>query len=143
MDFYKHTQMTGWAIIGPVGIAIIATFYFWFAQGHLASLIIGLVLLIVLFLFISLSVVVDDESIRTWFGPGLIRKRIPLSEVKSAEPVRNKWYYGWGVRYIPGGMMYNVGGLDAVELVFDNGGKFRIGTDEPQQLNAVIQQRLR
>jgi hypothetical protein len=143
MDYYKHTQMTGWAIIGPVGAAIIATFYFWFAQGYLVSLIIGLLLLIVLFLFISLNVVVDDQSIRLWFGLGLIRKRIPLSEVKSAQPVRNKWYYGWGIRLIPGGLMYNVAGLDAVELVLANGRKFRIGTDEPQQLNAVIQQRLR
>jgi len=143
MDCYKHTQMTGWAIIGPVGAAIIATFYFWFAQGYLVSLIIGLLLLIVLFLFISLNVVVDDQSIRTWFGPGLIRKRILLSKVKSVQPVRNKWYYGWGVRYIPGGMMYNVGGLDAVELVFDNGGKFRIGTDEPQHLSDAINQHLR
>ena len=143
MDFYKHTQMAGWFIIGPIGIAIIVTFYFWFARGHVFSLITGLIFLAALILFISLSVVVDDQSIRMWFGLGLIRKRIPLSEVKSAQPVRNKWYYGWGIRLIPGGLMYNVAGLDAVELVLANGREFRIGTDEPQQLNAVIQQRLR
>ena len=30
--------------------------------------------------------------------------------------VRNKWYYGWGLRGIPGGWMFNVWGLDDVEL---------------------------
>ena len=32
------------------------------------------------------------------------------------ELVRNKWWHGWGVRWVPGGSMYNVWGLDAVEL---------------------------
>ncbi len=46
----------------------------------------------------------------------------------------NRWYYGWGIRLTPQGWLWNVAGLDAVELTFSNGKKFRIGTDEPGKL---------
>ena len=58
---------------------------------------------------------------------------------KSAEKVRNKWYYGFGIRLIPGGQMYNVAGLDAVELKLTNGRVFRVGTDESDKLLTAIQ----
>lgn len=71
-------------------------------------------------------------------GIGLIRRRIALAEIQRATPVRNAWWNGWGVRLIPGGMMYNVYGLSAVELVLVNGSRFRIGTDEPDALTRAI-----
>jgi hypothetical protein len=63
-------------------------------------------------------------------------------EVVGFRVVRNKWYHGWGVRKIPGGWMYNVWGLDAVELELASGKKFRIGTDEPQDLAAALRAHL-
>jgi len=53
--------------------------------------------------------------------------------------VRNQWWWGWGIRLIPGGWLYNVSGLDAVELKMKNGRIFRIGTDEAQRLAEFIQ----
>jgi hypothetical protein len=93
-------------------------------------------------LFASLTVTVDDELIEARFGPGWIRKRIPLSEVVGCRTVRNEWWYGWGVRFIGTGWMYNISGLDAVELSLSRGGVFRIGTDEPEALCAAIEKRL-
>ena len=52
--------------------------------------------------------------------------------------VRNKWIYGWGIRRLPGGWMYNVWGLDAIELDLVSGKRFRIGTDDPDGLLAAI-----
>ena len=69
---------------------------------------------LVLVLFLALTVEVDLESIRVWFGPGLIRKRIPLAEVRSWRAVRNPWYCGWGIRAGPRGMLWNVSGFGAV-----------------------------
>jgi hypothetical protein len=63
-------------------------------------------------------------------------------EIVGFRQVRNKWYYGWGVRGIPGGWMYNVWGLDAVELELASGKKFRIGTNEPEELVAALRARL-
>jgi hypothetical protein len=93
-------------------------------------------------LFFTLTVAVDEQGVEVRFGPGLIRKRVPVAEVARCRPVRNQWWYGWGVRLVPGGWLWNVSGLDAVELSLKKGGVFRIGTDEPQRLSEAINQRL-
>jgi hypothetical protein len=97
------------------------------------------VLLLAVFLFGSLRVRVSADEIRASFGPGWVRRRIAVSTVVSAETVRNRWYYGWGVRLTSTGWMFNVSGLDAVLVRFADGGAFRIGTDEPEALLVAIQ----
>ncbi len=101
------------------------------------------ILVVCLILFATLNVSVDAESIRIKFGPGLIRKTFSLQDVISCQPVKNKWWYGWGIRQIRGGWLYNVSGLQAVELVMADGKRYRIGTDEPQKLSEVSQRNLR
>ena len=39
---------------------------------------------------------------------------------------------------IPDGWMYNVWGLDAIDVVDETGKVFRIGTDDPENLLAVL-----
>ena len=76
------------------------------------------------------------------FGLGIIRRTIALADVTGCTVVRNPWWYGWGIRLIPHGWMWNVAGLDAVELQFRTGRRFRIGTDDPEGLAAAIRWRL-
>lgn len=90
------------------------------------------------YLFHSLTTEIDGSNLACWFGPGLIRRRFNLSDIASAQPVRNKWYYGFGIRYTPHGWLFNVSGLSAVELVFTDGDRFRIGTDRPEELAEAI-----
>jgi len=52
--------------------------------------------------------------------------------------VRNKWWNGLGIRKGPGFWLYNVAGLDAVELRLRSGEVRRIGTDDPQGLAAAL-----
>jgi hypothetical protein len=85
-----------------------------------------------------LSVTVDEETVTARFGMGLIRKKIPLRDIKSAERVRNQWWYGWGIRMGPSGWIYSVSGLDAVEIELRDGSCFRIGTDDPEELLSAI-----
>lgn len=140
---YRHTQF-GWVTLGVCGA--LTLFY------ALCSLslrgphvwlfsIPAMVLGIVVLLFGALTVEVDERAIRLWFGIGLIRKAIPLSDVAACRPVRNRWWWGWGIRAIPGGWLYNVSGLDAVELRLHNGKIIRIGTDEPRLLHEFIESR--
>jgi hypothetical protein len=56
--------------------------------------------------------------------------------------VKNPWYYGWGIHLTPSGWLYNVSGFWAVELQMKNGKKYRIGTDDPEGLVQVIQDKL-
>jgi hypothetical protein len=56
----------------------------------------------------------------------------------AARIVRNRWWYGFGIRLIPHGSLWIVWGLDAVELNLVTGKVLRIGTDEPGALLAAI-----
>jgi len=137
---YRHTQM-GWAILVPI-LLVLATILvlveFSVKSGRTIPLAVFGLLTVTAVLFATLSVTVHGEWLECRFGPGLIRRRIRLTDVQRAEAVRNKWYYGWGIRLTPYGWLWNVSGLDAVELTFANGKKFRIGTDEPDRLLEAI-----
>ena len=94
-------------------------------------------------LFDSLTVRVSHDLVEISFGIGIIRKQFDVGNIRRASVVKNKWYYGWGIRLTPHGWLYNVSGLDAVEILMDNGKQYRIGTAKPNELenaiNTVIQ----
>ena len=56
----------------------------------------------------------------------------------SHAPVRNSALYGWGLRWIPGGTLWNVWGRDAVEVGLVSGKRFRIGTDDAEALDLAL-----
>ena len=89
-------------------------------------------------LFCCLTVTIADRIIVISFGPGIIRKRYSLNDVKVCREVRNSLLYGWGLRKIKDGWLYNVSGLRAVALTMKDGREIRIGTDEPGKLKKTI-----
>ena len=91
-------------------------------------------------MFSSLTVVIREDYLEMRLGFSPIRKRIKLHEIESAQAVRNKWYYFWGIRLTPHGWLFAVSGLQAVEIKMKRGNKFRIGTDTPQELEEAIRQ---
>lgn len=91
-------------------------------------------------LFSKLTVVVDGRYTTAFFGWGLIRRQIRLEDIEGFYKVRNSFLHGYGIRFVKGGLMFNVAGLDAVELKLKKGGVFRIGTDEPEKLMLAIEQ---
>jgi len=101
------------------------------------------VLALCFLLFPTLTVTVDDRALEIRYGIGLIRKEFPINEIESSQAVRNRWWYGWGIRRMPRGWLYNVGGLDAVELSMKNGKIYRIGTPDPRNLGEFLEARVR
>ncbi len=102
----------------------------------------GVVLVILvgcILFFNALTVEVSREELVVAFGFGVIRKIFRLEEILNVREVRNPWYYGWGIRLAPHGWLFNLSGLNAVELELKNNRKFRIGTDDPQNLTTSIQ----
>ncbi|PYM13487.1 MAG: hypothetical protein DME18_08920 [Verrucomicrobia bacterium] len=152
---YRHRQI-GWPIIGILGVVLIAlgcaaTVVFLRAahptgdlmKGLFFTFVPGFVLgVAVLILFASLTVVIKEDLIEIRFGPGLIRKKFRFADIQECKSVRNSWLVGWGIRWFPGCWVFNVSGLDAVELLMKNGKRYRIGTDEPEALREVIQHKL-
>ena len=92
------------------------------------------ILIVLTWLFGSLTVEIDSEQLRHYFGPGFWNKTYLLREIESVKQVRNSWIYGWGIRLTPHGWLYNVSGLAAVEITLRSGRKFRIGSDDTSNL---------
>jgi hypothetical protein len=141
--FYEHRQFGSLtvaaivAILVPVALILPRAVEASAAPGTIVSAVV-VAFLLVLLLFSSLTVRVDREAVELRFGIGLIRKRFPTGRIVQATPVRNAWWYGWGIHLTPHGWLYNVSGLDAVELLMGDGRTCRIGTDEPQTLADAI-----
>jgi hypothetical protein len=89
-------------------------------------------------LFSGLTIEVADGWLRSKFGPGLPARSVPLEEIEDVRVTRNEWYEGWGIRVTRRGMLYNVSGFLAVEVVLRDGTSFRLGTDEPERLREAI-----
>jgi hypothetical protein len=64
--------------------------------------------------------------------------RLPLDEIETVAIVRNRWWNGFGIRRRSGFRLYNVAGLDAVELQLKSHDIRRIGTDDPQGLAEAL-----
>ena len=52
---------------------------------------IALLGLVVALLFASLTVAVTATHLRWWFGPGLIRKQVPLAAIRAVEATRTRY----------------------------------------------------
>ncbi len=139
---YRHTQI-GWTLIAiVVGVGLLElTIVALSTVSTLALTLAGAlaaVFAVLLVMFASLTVVVDADALHLWFGAGLLRRQVPLSDVVAARIVRVSWWSGWGVRAVPHGWLYRVGGREAVELELENGRVACVGSDEPKALLAAV-----
>ena len=137
---YEHTQV-GYFIIVAIVAAMVAIGIILATTGvNLIAIAVLGVLAIALVLFPSLTVVIWEEELLVQFGPGVIRKRFKLNEIESCQAIENPWYYGWGIRLTPHGMLFRVSGFHAVQIKLITGKKYLIGTDVAQELEEAIRQ---
>ena len=145
MNKYQHTQVGKLQRVFLNGLAEIAggsgiiTAFRTTIRHALPMLLSSVVLSTCAFLFDAMTVKVSRTYVSITFGIGIIRKRFAIADIKKVTIVQNRWYYGWGIKLTPHGWLYNVSGLDAIEIQLSNGRKHRVGTDEPVKLHAVIQ----
>jgi hypothetical protein len=140
---YFHTQI-GWTILvaldaAVVSLVVIAALFHSFPPVVWAVLA---VLVLAEASFFCLTVTVDAEKLKLRFGVGLVRFAINLVDIASVQVVTTPWYAGWGIRCMPDGWLFNVSGQRAVEVELRSGRKHRVGTDEPEKLEAALKQRL-
>jgi hypothetical protein len=139
-DRYRHTQRgTLMLVVLIVGAIVVASSaYISPGSGRWIGLAIALGLVILAWLFSSLTVVVEDGELQWYFGPGAWSYRLALADVASVSIVRNSVLNGFGIRMLPGFRLYNVSGLYAVELRLKSGEVRRIGTDDASRLSAIL-----
>jgi hypothetical protein len=124
--------------IGRASLSIAIFLIIWTAvflsHSPLAALATMILTALIGFTFSSMTVEIDAREVRWWFAPRIIRGRIDRKDVVSAQPVSSGWWRGWGIRYVQGGWLFNVSGLQAVELRLRNGRRVLIGTDRPKEM---------
>jgi hypothetical protein len=104
---------------------------------------VSFLLIAIIVLFSTLTTLVNDKELKIKFGIGIIHKEFLISEIESLKKIKTKWYYGWGIRITPTGWLFNVSGFDAIEIKMENGKIYKIGTDEIEKLENVINEAMK
>ena len=145
---YSQTQYGKWIIAISLIFAIVIIY--WYDElknsdpiGEIASVSTLVFFFTIALLFYRLKVVVHAREIVLSFGIGVIQKRIAIKHIRAVEPVKNSFWFGWGIRLTPYGWLWNISGYDAVELTFkDRKEKFRIGCADSAELASAIARNL-
>ena len=137
---YEHFQVGYFIIIAIVAAMVAIGIIMANAGVNWIATAVLVVLAVVVVLFHSLTVIITGEELVVKFGPGVINKRFKLNDVQSCQALRIPWYYGWGIRTTPQGMVFRVSGFHAVQVKLTTGKEFLIGTDVPQELEEAIRQ---
>ena len=126
MILYKHTQIGYLMLVITLVVLVLFAWLQITARAETPSydsgtnFAITAIMALILFILISfstLTVLIDEQFLKIRFGWGIFRKNFPC--------------------------IFNVSGFDAIELTMKNGIIYRIGTDEPEKLEAAIKQIIR
>ncbi|MGB6536235.1 MAG: hypothetical protein WBF58_09765 [Xanthobacteraceae bacterium] len=140
MSIYQHTQRGTLMMVGSLLGAIVVLAATLPAPGgaRWIGLLIAILFAVVAWLFSSLTVIVSNGELQWYFGSGAWKYRLARADIAAIAVVRNSVLSGFGIRMRPGFRLYNVSGLDAVEMRLTNGEIRRIGTDDPSGLAAAL-----
>jgi hypothetical protein len=131
MKTYQHTQPATVIVFALGSTALICAITSIFAHPAIFT---AVFLMIIAWMFRSMTIQISDTELAWHFGSGWPRKRVPLSDIASAEPIRTSFIKGWGIHYTRRGWLYNASGFGAVAIRLRNGKQFCLGTDEPENL---------
>lgn len=138
-EVQRFRQRWLWILLGVVGLFPVVT------TGPLGVVIAGFVGAFVWSL--RLVIEVRDDGLYVKFVP-LHRsfRRVPWTAIESVEsvdyrPLRE--YGGWGIRWRPGAIAYNVSGSRGVSLTRPGDRDLLIGSQRPDELAAAIRNAMR
>lgn len=144
MESKKFTQFGTFSVIVMLPIFIFSLIMLFmkgldnFVMGAIFGFL-ALTLLICLLIFYKITIYINETYISFKLGIGLVSKKYLIADIKSCKPVKNDPIFGIGIRIIPNGWLYNVSGLQAIELTFKNQkSKIRIGTNQPDEIASTI-----
>jgi hypothetical protein len=142
---YQHSQRSAAALfllcvaaVIPIGLVVSGALATVPVGVRLTVLAASIVMLVSAFVFSSLTIAIRDGQLSWWFGPGVVKKTVPLSTIVSAEATTTSIFNGWGIHLTTRGWLYNVSGRQAVLVTQADGKRFLLGTDEPDSLVQAI-----
>lgn len=144
---YSHTQKAPLCLL-IYALAAVFLALGWFVQDAppIPWLFppIGVLMLVIAASFHHLTVEDQGDVLSVRFGPiPLFRKPVQYSDIVSVEVGRTLLLDGLGIHMsIRGGWVWNLWGRDCVVVHFRNGGVFRIGTDDTENLAAFLERKI-
>ena len=101
----------------------------------------GSLTLLLAFCFAWLEISGESEELLVRFGPvSLFQKRVRYDSIRGVKLDKSLLIEGWGIHLGPRGWIWNIWGRDVIDLELD-GGRLRLGTDDPEGLLAHIRER--
>jgi hypothetical protein len=150
VSFHEEQRFRQWWIWALLGAVAVPALVIVAIRGLVLSVMIAPLLLLAigaLFAFARLVVDVDREAITVAFHFLWPKRRIPLSEVRSATATKYRGfidYGGYGVRYsLFRGWAFNVSGDEGVVVETKNGSRLMIGSQRTKELEAAIARAMR
>ncbi len=143
---YEHIQKAPFYLL----LVVIASGMFvaaWFMPDPVAQFCVvmgGGVTALLALAFRQLTVRDEGDALLVCFGPlPLFWRRVLYADIERAEQARSSWLDGWGIHMSPsGGWTWNLWGFDCVDIFLTRGRKLRLGTDDPTELTAFLQQQM-
>jgi hypothetical protein len=145
---YKKFQFA-WIIIVVLIISIIwMTFAYIHQWGNNPLDVFGYIFFMSLFggilsAFYGITIIVTDKHLKIKFGIGLYSKKIDLASINTVVVVKTPFCYGYGIRFIPNGILYNLGSKNAIEIKLKKKKQvIQIGTDDLEKLKEAVEKGL-
>lgn len=138
-EVQRFRQRWLWALLGIVGAVSVAS------GGPVGLLVTGAIVVFVWSLRLTTEVREDGLYVRFWpFHRSF--EQVPWRAIAAAESVHYRplsEYGGWGIRWRPGRVAYNVRGSRGVYLTGHDRRDILLGSQQPDELAAAIRQRMR
>lgn len=139
---YQHKQYA-WAILAIlVWIGLFVSMAMYLLGGDGPMMIFAVLLVGCGFLFHGLTVVVDDQGVEWFFGPGIAKKRVLFADIEAAQVVSNSFRHGVGIRITHDGWVYSASGFAAVAIEMKDGTCYRVGSNDADALVSAINKHL-
>ena len=143
-DRFTETQAFAiWVYFLLGGIVAASELTVWASRGQKSILLVSLIWLLPVLNLLCLRTRVTDVELIVTFGAlfPLYRRRIPRSEIASAEAVTYRPipdYGGWGIRGIGRNVALNARGHHGVRLTLIDGRTVLIGSQKSEELAAAL-----
>ncbi|MGJ8484139.1 hypothetical protein ACSFVZ_08910 [Pseudoalteromonas sp. SYSU M81236] len=132
---YKQTEINYSLIII---LLVISAFIFLSPELAGLKIIILSINLLITLLFFSLTIVIDDQTLRWYFGFGIISKSVELSKINDTSTYQTKWYQGIGIRMLSDGWLYNASVGNAVKITLTDGKNIYLGCKNVEALQKAL-----
>ena len=132
---YKQTEINYSLIII---LLVISAFIILSPELAGLKIIILSINLLVTLLFFSLTIVIDEQKLRWYFGFGIISKDVELSQIVETSAYKTKWYQGIGIRMLNDGWLYNASVGQAVKITLTDGKNIYLGCKDADALQQAL-----